>query len=133
MVGGMTPLSETDHTSFALGADYERRFTPVVGVGIVGDLTFGDHERGAVVATGVTVRPVPSLRLSAGPGFEVVEITETTGGMTETKNKLYFLIGLGAAYEFHAGAVSLSPTVFLDFVGETKTNLTYGVAVGYGF
>ena len=73
---------------------------------------------------------VAPLRLSAGPGFEVVENDKEGGG---AKSKPYFLIGFGAAYDFHAGPVSLTPTVFLDLVGETKTNLTFGLAAGVGF
>ena len=39
----------------------------------------------------------------------------------------------GTAYEFHVGSLSIGPILILDFVGETKTNLTYGITVGTGF
>lgn len=41
VVGGMTPLSETSQTSFALGADYERRLGLLWGVGLGVDFTIG--------------------------------------------------------------------------------------------
>ncbi len=67
VVGGMTPLSETSQTSFALGADYERRLDPVWGVGVGADFTIGDHERSALFGTGVSFRPTPALRLGTVP------------------------------------------------------------------
>ena len=85
---------------------------------------------GALVATGVTYRLVPALRLGTGPGLEVVEKDQPGGGIKSTP---YFLWGFAAAYEFHVGSISLAPTAMLDLVGETKTNLTYGIAVGTGF
>ncbi len=130
LVGGMTPLKETSQTSWALGAEYEYRFNERWGTGLGVDFTFGDHKRTALFATGVTYRLTPALKVMTGPGFEVVEKDKPEGG---TKSKAYFLWGFGVAYEFHAGSLSLVPTVFLDFVGETKTNLTYGIAVGTGF
>jgi hypothetical protein len=130
VVGGMTPLSETSQTSFALGADYERRLNPLWGIGIGADFTFGDHKRTALFAGGVSYRPTPELRLGTGPGFELVEKDQSGGG---TKNKAYFIWGFSAFYEFHVGSLAIGPNVILDFVGETKTNLTYGIAVGTGF
>ncbi len=130
VVGGMTPLSETGQTSFALGADYERRLDPVWGVGVGADFTIGDHERSALFGTGVSFRPTPALRLGTGPGFELLETDESSGG---TKNKAYFIWGFTAFYEFHVGSLAIGPNVILDFVGETKTNITYGIAVGTGF
>jgi hypothetical protein len=130
MAGGMTPLAETSETSFALGADIERRFNPTWGFGIGIDFTFGDHKRAAVVGTGVTYRPIPDLKLGTGPGFEVVETDTSSGG---TKKKLYFIWGFIFGYDFHVGSLSIGPLVFLDFVGETKTNITYGISVGTGF
>ncbi len=50
-----------------------------------------------------------------------------------TKSSAFFVWSVGASYEFHVGPLSLTPTAYLDFVGETKTNLTYVLAVGTGF
>ena len=130
VAGGITPLSETSETSFAMGADYEYRFDERWGTGVAVDFTFVDHKRTALVATGITYRPTPALRLGTGPGFEVVEKDQPAGG---TKSTPYFLWGVSGAYEYHVGSLSVAPTVILDFVGETKTNLTYGIAVGTGF
>ena len=129
-VGGMTPLSETSATSFALGADYEYRIDERWGIGLGVDFTIGDHKRTALMATGVTYRPFSALRVATGPGLELVEKDQPGGGIKSTP---YFLWGISVAYEFHVGSLSLAPTAILDFVGETKTNLTYGITVGTGF
>ena len=130
LVGGMTPLSETSETSFALGAEYEYRFNEKWGTGLGVDFTFGDHKRTALLATGVSYRITPAFKVATGPGFEWVEKNKSGGG---TETKPYFLWGFVFAYDFHVGSLSLSPTLYLDFVGETKTNLTYGIAVGTSF
>ncbi len=130
MAGGMTPLSAKSETSFALGADYIRRLNPTWGIGIGADFTFGDHKRSSLFVAGATFNPVPSLRLGTGPGFELVDKDMPGGG---TSTKAYFVWFVSAIYEFHVGSLSIGPLVALDFVGETKTNLTYGLSVGTGF
>jgi len=130
VVGGMTPLSETSETSIALGADYERRFSPLWGAGVGVDFTIGDHKRTVLFGAAVSFRPIPALRLSTGPAAELVETDQVSGG---TKKTAYFVWSIGAFYEFHVGSLAIGPNVILDFVGETKTNLSYGIAVGAGF
>jgi hypothetical protein len=130
LVGGMTPLSETSETSWALGAEYEYRFNELWGTGLGMDFTFGDHKRTALLATGVSYRVTPAFKVATGPGVEWVEKDKSDGG---TKTTPYFLWGFMFAYDFHVGSLTLSPTLYLDFVGETKTNLTYGIAIGTGF
>ena len=130
MGGGMTPLTETSETSWAFGADYTYRFDEQWGAGIGVDLTFGDHKRAALLAGGAHYTLPFGLKLGTGPGMEIVEKDKPDGG---TKNSSYFVWWIGAAYEFHVGSLSIGPILFLDFVGETKTNLTYGVTVGTGF
>ncbi len=130
MVGGMTPLSETSETSWALGVDYGYNFNERWGAGIGADFTIGDHKRAALFAGGISYSLLGGLKLGTGPGVEIVEKDQPSGG---TKNSSYFVWWFGAAYEFHVGSLSIGPIVFLDFVGETKTNLTYGLTVGTGF
>lgn len=130
MVGGMTPLSETSETSWALGVDYGYNFNERWGAGIGADFTIGDHKRAALFAGGISYSLLGGLKLGTGPGIEIVEKDRPSGG---TKNSSYFVWWFGAAYEFHVGSLSIGPIVFLDFVGETKTNLTYGLTVGTGF
>jgi hypothetical protein len=130
VAGGMTPLSETSQTSLALGVDYTYRFNERWGAGIGADATFGDHKRAAVFAGGATYNLTPALKIGTGPGIELVEKDQPSGG---TKNSSYFVWWIGTGYEFHVGSLSIGPILILDFVGETKTNLTYGITVGTWF
>jgi hypothetical protein len=134
-VGGTTALNEEKGgtTSFTVGADYERRVTATLGVMAVADLSIGNHKRQWLAAAMFAYRPLDELRLAIGPGLELVDTDETSGGTTITKTKAYFVVSSRASYEFHVGKLSLSPTLGLDFIGETKTSFVYGLAVGYGF
>jgi hypothetical protein len=41
--------------------------------------------------------------------------------------------GVSGYYEFHVGDFAVGPVLFVDFVGETKTNLTYALSIGRGW
>ena len=127
-VGGMAPLNNGHETSLALGLSYERRLTEMFGLEVLADFTIGSHERTALFATGLTYRPFTELglKLMTGPGFE---LEQHEGHAT----KVNFVYGVGAAWEFHLGEVSVAPTVYFDFLGESKTNLTFGIGIGTGF
>ena len=121
-------------TSFTIGADYERRITPTLGVMALADFAFGDHKRTALFAAMFAGRPIDALRLAVGPGFELVEKDKTAeDGSSSTEHSAFFVISTRATYDFHVGRLSLSPAAGLDFIGETKTSFVYGVAVGIGF
>lgn len=130
MAGGMTPLSVTSETSWALGVDYSYNFNEQWGAGIGADFTIGDYKRSSLFAGGVSYSLLGGLKLGTGPGIEIVEKDQPSGG---TKNSSYFVWWFGTSYQFHVGSLSIGPIVFLDLVGETKTNLTYGITVGTGF
>ena len=135
-LGATTPADQerAGKTSFTVGADYERRFTPALGVMALADFAFGDLKRTALFAAMFAGHPIDALRIALGPGFELVEQNEIAeDGSTSTKHKAFFVISSRVNYEFHVGKVSLSPTVGLDFIGETKTSFVYGLAVGVGF
>ena len=127
-IGGMAPLNNSTETSLALGLSYERRLTEYFGLEVLADFTIGAHERTALFASGLTYRPFTELglKLMTGPGFE---LEQHDGHAT----KVNFVYGVGAAWEFHIGKVSVAPTVYFDFLGESKTNLTFGLGIGTGF
>ena len=66
------------------------------------------------------------LKLMTGPGFE---IAEHDGDTIEVN----FVYGVGVAWEFHLGKVSIAPAVRADFLGESNANITFGISVGTGF
>ena len=60
-----------------------------------------------------------------GPGFEIVE--------KKGKTSVHVLVGVAAGYAIEFGSFSVTPTVYADFIGETQTNVTYGLYLGWGF
>ena len=134
-VGGTTPLDSASGgaTSFTMGADYEYRFTAVVGALVLFDHVPGDHHRDWLFGAMFAVRPIDALRIAAGVGFELVDTDVTSGGTTTTKTKAYFVTPVRTSYEFHVGKFTIAPTVGVDFIGETKTNIVYGLSLGHGF
>lgn len=126
-LGGVTPLSMKHETSFAMGVAYERRFLKWIGLEVGADVNIGKIERSALFAVGSAFHPVAGLKLVAGVGFEVVGGTEHAGDHVDA------VITLGAGYDLEVGPISLSPEFYFDFIGQSKTNITYGLAIGYGF
>ena len=136
-LGGTTPVSSDNSTVVAIGIAYERRFNELLGVESVADFGFGDHKRTALFAAGPTVRLftllptsrrrelLAPLKVGAGPGFEIVD--------KGNKTSVHFLFGITAGYDIDFGSFSLTPSVYVDFIGETETNITYGLYLGWGF
>ena len=126
-LGGVTPLSMKHETSFSIGVAYKRRFLKWIGLEVGGDLNIGKIERAALFAVGPVFHPVAGLKLAAGVGFEVV------GGTKRAGDRVDAIITLGAGYDLEVGPISLTPEFYFDFIGKSKTNITYGLTVGYGF
>ena len=127
-VGGMSPVGESNETFFALGLSYERRLNESFGIEVLTDFTIGSGGRAALFLAGVTYRPFKEygLKLMTGPGFE---IEDHNGHAIEVN----FVYGVGVAWEFHLGKVSVAPTVRADFLGESNANITFGISIGAGF
>ncbi len=134
VLGATTPLDkEVNSTAFTIGADYERLFTRVVGARLAIDFTGSNHTRNGLIALELVVRPVPPLALVAGPGLEFVDKEETHDGVMTTEHETDAVFRVGASYDVALGPMTIGPTALLDFLGETKTNLVFGVATGIGF
>ena len=134
-VGATTPFNSASggKTGFTIGADYEYRFTESVGAMLLFDHVMGDHKRDWLFGAMFAVRPIDALRLAIGVGFELADKDVASGGMTVTQTKAYFVWPTRVSYDFHAGNFTISPTLGIDLIGETKTNIVYGLAFGYGF
>ena len=134
-VGATTPTAAKGETSFTLGIDYERRLTDLIGVIGLGDFTFGDHERTALIGGQVAFH-FSGLRLAVGPGFEVVEEVHdahTPAGEGGSTHGAEFVMRASVLYEFDVGQWAIGPTLSVDAIGETKTSIVYGLSVGRGF
>ena len=131
LFGGASTLFEGNHTSFTLGADYIRYFSPEskFAAGIFTEAIFAHHTEwlfGAVLFYGITKH----LWIRSGPGIEILQ--EEIGHTGETESITEFLYRVGAGYSFHFGRISITPSVDLDFVG-SSTTLAWGVNFGMGF
>ena len=114
---------------FTVGFDYERRFTPNIGVVALVDFVGSDHKRTGLYALKFAYHAA-GFRLAAGPGFELVEKDKPDGG---TKHSSYFVIAMRVNYGIHLDRALIAPTLGIDLVGETQTNYVMGITIGYGF
>jgi len=132
-LGASTPTKKKSDTSFSIGAEYERRPHERWGFGAVSDFVFGDFKRTALAAPAVFIHPVGDLKIAVAPAAEWVEKEVVGPQGTSMKHEVHFVMRLGFSYVFHSGHFSLSPLLNVDFIGETKTTLVYGVVFGWGF
>jgi len=119
---GVTRVS--GHSSFTVGADYERTL-PVahdrVAIGALIDAAIGPEPKHVIVAGTLSFRPVAPLKLLVAPGVEFAHGTSKG------------LFRAGAAVDVaHAGPLTISPGLYFDFVGG-HTATVFGVTFGTGF
>ena len=114
----MGATDDDEEVAFTLGVDYERRLTPLLGIGGLVDFALGDL-RSAVFGVPVFFHPTERWKLFAAPGFE----------RREGENN--FLVRLGAGYSFDVGPVDLEPSFMVDFLDEDEVSEVFilGVAL----
>ena len=112
------------HSSFTIGADYERRLPMAherFAVGALLDAAVGPEPKHVIVAGTLSLRPVEPLKLLVAPGVEFAH------GHREA------LVRAGVAVDIaHVGPLMVSPGLFFDFVGG-HTALVFGLTFGAGF
>jgi hypothetical protein len=112
------------HSSFTIGADYERRL-PIAherfAVGALVDAAVGPEPKHVIVAGTLSLRLVETVKLLVAPGVEYAH------GHREA------LFRAGVAIDIaHAGPLTVSPGLFFDFVGG-HTAIVVGLTLGAGF
>lgn len=131
-------------TSFTLGADYERRLSGLIGLGLLVDFAIGDFERTALLGVPLFVHPVGGLRLVAAPAVEFASEAESESPdmngeaaqeeSSERESETGFAFRLGVGYEFELGERwSLAPEFNTDFISGKSATLVYGLSLGLGF
>ena len=105
--------------AFTLGLEYERRFTPVFGLGVVAERAFGDLDFW-VFAVPFAWHNGP-WKLYVAPG---VEDSDDHGSE--------FLFRVGVEYGFEVGNFEVAPQLDIDFVDGEEV-LVLGVTIGKGF
>lgn len=125
---GLTTSSidtEHAHTDFSLGLDYEYRLSfldRLLGIGAFAEVVFSEPTE-YLLGIPFALHPIGGLKALIAPGIAIAKVEEI-----ETR----FLLRLGAAYDFHIGIFSITPTVNLDII-ESHLSLVYGLAFGVGF
>ena len=110
-----------DENGFALGIEWELRFSEKWGVGAVLEGLGQDTIRDYLVVVPVSFHPGGGWRLVAGPGME----------FTPKKDK--WALRLGVGYEFHISEHwTLAPEAFLDLIETGENTWIAGLALGYG-
>lgn len=138
LFGGMTTnlTHEVDMPTFGLDYEYRLPFAhQKFGIGLNAEYLAGDNPE-KLVGIPIFYHPVGGLKFVAAAMLAMFE-EHSAGGHDAhatveptTVNELGFRIG--TAYDFHINQFSVSPTVNLDFIGES-TAIAYGIALGVGF
>ncbi len=116
--------SESEESFFTVGAEYEYRFIPKLGVSAAVEWVFESDEREFVFVVPVVYHVAGGLRLLAGPGFERTDETS-----------FLFRVGVNYAFEF-GGRYAVIPALEFDFInGDDGTTeaIIYGVNFGVSF
>jgi hypothetical protein len=148
VVLGGTYESEEKETFFTWGLEYERMLNRRVGVSLVGErITKVDA---FVFVAPFVYRPLPALKLVAGPGWELkprrpggghgdegaAHGHESESETEQQGDENLFLWRFGVGYSFHLGKAVVTPAVNLDLVrehGRWVEAVVFDVSIGFGF
>lgn len=136
LVAATTNL-DGNHTDFTLGGDYQYRLSPRLGVGGFGEVIFAEHTE-RLLGISLYFYPVESLWLRTGSGVVFVkesseeheEHSSATDQPTTTESK--FLFRFGAGYNFEMGGLTITPSLDLDLVCNSRA-LVWGLGIGKSF
>ena len=137
---GIEEKKDHDEDTFAVGLEYEYRFSNRWGIGGAYETLGEDSIRNHVLVLPISLHPGKGWRLFFGPGYEWHDDSQadkshdSSGQAGEHKHKDKFLLRLGAGYEFHVGGHwSLAPELIVDALENGDTTWLTGVAIGYHF
>jgi len=136
--GGMTSNLTHEVNLLTFGLDYECRLGILdkkFGVGLNAEYLTGDHTE-KIFGIPIFYHPVRGLKFDFAPMFAIVEEFSEGGHepheSEEIENINEFGLRVGAIYDIHFNQFSISPTLNLDYIGESWA-VAFGVAFGIGF
>jgi len=112
---------EKGDPDFTVGVDFERRLSPLFGVGGLFDWVVEGRREFLIGPIGF-LHPSKGLKLFAAPCYQHIREGDEDN----------FVLRVGAAWDFEIGKYSLAPNVIYDFAGEHDF-LVLGVTIGRGF
>lgn len=150
LVLASTYEAEENKNLFTIGGEYERRFTPRLGVAVT--VEFLDSNDARVLVFPVTIRVVQGLKFLVGPGWERksrrsseehedphadphADSHEGDPVENEADNLFLFRFGVHYGFEF-GGRYSITPGIDLDLISEehgVAKAIVYGVNFGIAF
>jgi hypothetical protein len=112
---------EGGQDAFAYGLEYEYRFTEKFGIGAFVESAEGEFD---LFTYGIPVfyHPIDPVKVFFAAAYE-----------TKAFEHEYFLIRVGAGYDFNHGNFSVGPLAWYDFVETGKYLAFLGLGIGYGF
>ena len=110
----------------SIGFEYEYRFNPTWGAGVVYEHTPDAHDSDgvSVFIANAYVHPYAGWRFGLGAGREKVH-----GGSSHYD----WVYRVGAAYDFHVGQFAIVPSLSLDMADGGDNVLVYGVGLLWPF
>ena len=120
-LGGTTNFQHSE-TDFTVGGDYVFRlpvWKRLISIGVFGEVILAEHKEG-LCGVLVFLHPVGGLKFFAAPGASVKE------------DASHFLFRVGAGYDFHLHALSITPALYTDII-EGHASLAYGINFGFVF
>lgn len=137
---GFEEKKNHDEDTFALGLEYEYRFSERWGIGAVYEQLGEDSVRNEVLVVPLSIHVGHGWRFFTGPGYEwhddsnAQKSHDDEGESGKHKQKDKFLWRLGAGYEFKVGGHwSIAPEVLVDAIENGDNTWIAGVAIGYHF
>jgi hypothetical protein len=103
----------------SLGLDYEYLFHEKAGAVGLAEVVLADHTE-TIIGAGPAFHPIPAVKIAAIPALV----------MADGENA--FLLRGNLEYAIHAGPLTVSPSVSVDYVHEEVLYVA-GLAVGMGF
>lgn len=120
--GGVEEKKDHDKNTWAVGLEYEYRFSDLWGVGAVFEKLGEDAIRNRALIVPFSFHPGRGWRLFTGPGYE----------WNSKKDKM--LLRMGVGYEFKLGGHwSIAPEALVDLIENGDNTWLAGVAIGYHF
>jgi hypothetical protein len=118
--GGAVRDEEHTESGFALGADYQYRFTQLLSAGALAEVATGDLREVLLVAP-IYLHPWRGLAFAVGPGAEI-----------PSEGNVKFAMRFGVGYRFPVGQFTIRPEFIADLVEGTPTYVI-GLSFGVGF
>lgn len=136
---GVASLFDTDQTVVTAGAEYERRISNNVGLGLLAEVVTG-RDFTLNIGVPISFHPTQRLRLMAAPLASMQQQTSSAQAAPSSSDAVNTVKEwntsyggrVGLSYYITTRGLRIAPTVAADLVGGNYA-MRYGVTAGIGF